>query len=118
MNKFKAIKTEIKEKSEQQKVLKSYRKREDLTWEDLNKLGIETPKDVLEKSKWYLQYPHWYKPKNNLGISWRKKELMHLFQAYAILKGKERPKITKSGKELDEKEVQDLVEKFKNNLDT
>ena len=118
MRKFESIRTEIKTLSAKQRELKKLRKKQNVTWEDLNKLGIETPKDVLNNSIWFKNYPHWFLPKNYLGINYNKNKLMHLFQAYAILKGKERPKITKSGKELDEKKVQDLVEKFRNNLDT
>lgn len=46
-----------------------------------------------------------------------KYELRHLFQAYAILKGVERPEVKKpsnyNGLLLDEKKIQEMVEKFK-----
>lgn len=41
-----------------------------------------------------------------------KRELRHLFQAYAILKGIERPVIKKEDKFVDEKTVLNLVEKY------
>ena len=40
-----------------------------------------------------------------------KNYLRHLFQAYAVIKGKDRPVVTKS--EVNETLVQSLVEKFK-----
>ena len=48
-------------------------------------------------------------------ISRDKDYLKHLFQAYAVIKGKDRPVVTKS--EVNETLVQSLVEKFKIDLD-
>lgn len=87
MRKFEAIRTEIKTLSDLQRVLKPQRK--------------ET-----------------YKGEITPGSSVKNRyELRHLFQAYAILKGIERPEVKKpsnyNGWVLDQKKILEMVEKFK-----
>jgi hypothetical protein len=91
MNKFEAIRTEIKTLSEDQKIYKPRRKPKN-AYQD----GITSGFTARGASELVLK---------------NKYELRHLFQAYAILKGKERPKVTKS--ELDESKIQKLIEKYK-----
>lgn len=92
MRKYEAIRTEIKKLSESQVDWKIKRKKG-----EGQHAGIlmEVPSYVIQKNKY---------------------ELRHLFQAYAILKGIPRPVIKKpsnyNGLLLDEKKVQELVEKF------
>lgn len=87
MRKFEAIRTEIKTLSAHQKLLKPQRKES-------------------------------FKGERVSGDhSWNKYELRHLFQAYAILKGIERPEVKKpsnyNGVVIDQKKVNEMVEKFK-----
>ena len=93
MRKYEAIRTEIKILSQSQ-----------IDWKIKRSKGegkysgnlMEVPSYVIQKNKY---------------------ELRHLFQAYAILKGKERPLIKKpsnyNGLLLDEKKVQEMVNKFR-----
>lgn len=85
MRKYEAIRTEIKKLSEEQKLAKTLRK----------------PNSGIEQ--WKAQMNVW----NN------KNHLRHLFQAYAVLKGKERPYIWKQFVTFSESKVQKLVEKYK-----
>lgn len=92
MRKYEAIRTEIKILSQSQ-----------IDWKIKRSKGegkysgnlMEVPSYVIQKNKY---------------------ELRHLFQAYAILKGIDRPMVKKpsnyNGLILDEKKVQDMVEKF------
>lgn len=84
MRKFEKIRTAIKKLSDAQIALKPQRK--------------ESYKGVRTSNN-----PSWDREKN-------KYELRHLFQAYAILKGVERPKVTK--KEMSESKVQELVKQY------
>lgn len=84
MEKFKAIRTEIKKLSEEQRIAKNLRK----------------PNSGVEQ--WKAQMNVW----NN------KNHLRHLFQAYAILKGKERPYIWKHFTSFSESKVQELVKQY------
>lgn len=90
MRKFEAIRTEIKTLSDLQKVLKPQLK---TSYE-----GTRTTRFPLSE-----------RTRN-------KYELRHLFQAYAILKGVERPEVKKpsnyNGVVLDQKKVDEMVEKF------
>ena len=83
MRKFEKISQVIKDLSQKQKSLKPQRKQ--------SFQGTKTS-----------TYPQGEVLKN-------KYELRHLFQAYAILKGTARPKITRKEKELIETKVQKLV---------
>ena len=94
MRKFEAIRNEIKKLSDLQREYKPQRKENYHT----NKSAGVTPfgaTNIVKENKY---------------------ELRHLFQAYAILKGIDRPVVTKpsnyNGLLLDEKKVQDMVEKF------
>ena len=102
MEKFKAIRNEIKTLSAKQTELKKLRKPSNIKEDTLDKLGLKPSR--------------WFKPQEQISnyVNKNKDELRHLFQAYAILKGKDRPKITK--KEISEKRISDLVEKFKEDL--
>lgn len=84
MRKFEAIRTEIKKLSEEQRIAKTLRK----------------PNSGTEQ--WQAQMNVW----NN------KNHLRHLFQAYAILKGKERPYIWKQFTSFSESKVQKLVKQY------
>ena len=86
MKKFEAIRKEIKRLSDEQKFFKPLRK-------PSNKMDGVTPEGAF------------YKVVDN------KYELRHLFQAYAILKGVDRPLI--KNKELSESKVSSLVDKFR-----
>jgi hypothetical protein len=83
MERFKAIRTAIKELSAHQILLKRQRK--------------ESYKGERCSGDW----------------RWNKDELRHLFQAYAILKGKERPEIKREHKYVSETKVQELVNKYR-----
>lgn len=91
MRKFEAIRTEIKKLSDSQKVLKPQIK---TSYE-----GIRTTRFPLSE-----------RTKN-------KYELRHLFQAYAILKGIERPEVKKPSKYngwvLDHKKILEMVEEYR-----
>lgn len=93
MSKYTEIRNEVKRLSAEQKTLKPLRKGE-----------------IPTSNSYYNEYPIQNKVISN------KSELMHLFQAYSILKGKERSKVTKS--HVNESYVLRLVEKYKNNLVT
>lgn len=82
MERFKTIRTAIKELSAHQILLKRQRK--------------ESYKGERVSGDW----------------QWNREELRHLFQAYAILKGKERPEIKKEHKYVSESKVQELVKKY------
>lgn len=93
MRKFEKIRREIKGYSEQQtrykKLRKSYR---DPEYTSTNPVTQEEATNIV----------------------WHNKEtLRHLFQAYAILRGKQRPLIKKSNHEISERVVQDMVEKYR-----
>lgn len=83
MKKFTKIRQEIKRLSDQQRVLKSQRK----------------PSSANHNATAQIK------------VLDNKYELRHLFQAYAILKGIERPEVTK--KEIYETKVNDLVDKYR-----
>lgn len=87
MRKFEAIRTEIKTLSDLQRVLKPQRKE--------SYKGERTPGNV-DKNKY---------------------ELRHLFEAYAILRGVERQKVTKpsnyNGLIIDEKKIEQIINKYK-----
>lgn len=85
MRKFEAIRTEIKKLSDDQRIVKPQRKQ---NFE--GKRTTNFPGSVVFSNKY---------------------ELRHLFQAYAILKGIERPKVTK--KEISESKVQKIVEQYR-----
>lgn len=93
MRKFEAIRAEIKTLSQSQIDWKIKRSKGEGQHAGLL---MEVPSYVIQKNKY---------------------ELRHLFQAYAILKGIDRPEVKKpsnyNGVILDEKKVQELVEKFK-----
>ena len=95
----KAIRNEIKTLSAKQTELKKLRKPSNIKEDTLDKLGLKPSQ--------------WYKPQEQISnyVNENKDELRHLFQAYAILKHKERPKVIKSY--INERKVKDLVEKFK-----
>ena len=102
MEKFKAIRNEIKTLSAKQTELKKLRKPSNIKEDTLDKLGLKPSQ--------------WYKPQEQISnyVNENKDKLRHLFQAYAILKHKERPKVIKSY--INERKVKDLVEKFKEDL--
>lgn len=87
MKKFEAIRTEIKTLSELQRKLKPQRKE--------SYQGERTPGSV-DKNKY---------------------ELRHLFEAYAILRGVERQKVTKpsnyNGLVIDDNKIQQMITKYK-----
>lgn len=104
MEKFKAIRNEIKLLSAKQREFKTFRKPSNIKEDTFESLGITPSK--------------WHEPQNQIAlhIEHNKFKLRCLFQAYAILKGKERPKITKSY--IKERRIETLVKKFKENLVT
>lgn len=85
MRKFEAIRTVIKELSEEQKIVKPQRKQ--VYFEGTR--TVTNPVQIARNNKY---------------------ELRHLFQAYAILKGIERPEIR--NKDVSESKVQELVKKY------
>lgn len=87
MKKFEAIRNEIKRLSNLQKEWKPLRKPERAI------LSNETP-------LWYSN-----------SVQENKYELRHLFQAYATLKGKDRPVVTK--KYINESKIDKLIDKYK-----
>lgn len=93
MRKYEAIRTEIKKLSQSQ-----------IDWK------IKRSKGEGQHSGLLMEVPSYVIQKN-------KYELRHLFQAYSILKGIERPVVKKpsnyNGILLDEKKVQEMVEKFR-----
>ena len=95
MRKYEAIRNEIKEISILQKYAKPQRKE---SYKSTSNAGL-TPYGATKL------------------VKENKYELRHLFQAYAILKGIERPEVKKpsnyNGLLLDEKKIQEMVEKFK-----
>lgn len=98
MNKYEAIRAEIKKLSEEQRLYKPLRKKYVII-SDEN--GLTATKENILVGK--ASYIVWI----------NKKTLRHLFQAYAILKGKDRPIITKPDHEISERIVQDMVEKYR-----
>lgn len=92
MRKFEAIRTEIKTLSQSQIDFKARRKQGD----EGNGLLADHPNYMVHKNKY---------------------ELRHLFQAYAILKGVERPEVKKpsnyNGVVIDQKKVDQMVEEFR-----
>lgn len=98
MRKYEAIRTEIKKLSETQKKLKKLRR-----VHNLSKEQYETEMGVT--SQWF------YEGTVQIAVVNMKSSLRLLFQAYAILKGKERPKVYKS--DMNETTIQKLVEKYK-----
>ena len=96
MRKFEAIRTAIKVMTESQRNLKPQRKLSYIP--DNNSTAGATPYGATEL------------------VKREKYELRHLFQAYAILKGIDRPVVKKpsnyNGLILDEKKVQEMVEIF------
>lgn len=90
MKKFEAIRQEIKTLSEAQRYLKPLRK----------------PKNAYSPEKTAGATPHGA----TVRVRENKYELRHLFQAYSILKGKQRQE-TKH-KEISESYVTSLVEKY------
>lgn len=92
MRKFEAIRTEIKTLSQEQKEVKPLRKPSN----SFNGLNPANATYVVAQNKY---------------------ELRHLFQAYAILKGVERPEVKKpsnyNGWVLDQKKVDQMVEKYR-----
>lgn len=93
MRKFEAIRTEIKVLSQSQ-----------VDWKRKRKAGEGQHSGLLS------EIPSYQIQKN-------KYELRHLFQAYAILRGIERPPVKKpsnyNGVVIDQKKVDEMVEKFK-----
>lgn len=98
MRKYEAIRTEIKKLSDEQRLYKPQRKESYIA---------NSPEKATAGLTTYRAV--------QLTIS-NKYELKHLFQAYAILKGKERPVVKKFGLYgymVNEKKVQEMVEKFR-----
>ena len=95
MRKFEAIRTEIKKLSGRQKFLKPTRKSAGEYRSMVSGISYEDILRTIIKNKY---------------------ELRHLFQAYTILKGIDRPVVKKpsnyNGLILDEKKVQEMVEIF------
>lgn len=93
MRKFEKIRTEIKTLSQSQIDWKKKRSKGEGQHAGLL---MEVPSYVIQKNKY---------------------ELRHLFQAYAILKGVERPEVKKpsnyNGVVIDQKKVDEMVEEFK-----
>ena len=91
--KYEAIRAEIKKLSDEQRLYKPMRKQ-----------SYVFPEGTTAGPT----------PSGATNIVWHnKEELRHLFQAYAVLKGKERPVITKSNHEISERVVADMVEKYR-----
>ena len=92
MRKYEAIRTEIKTLSESQIGWKARRKQGD----EGNGFLTDHPGHMVQKNKY---------------------ELRHLFQAYAILKGIQRPEVKKpsnyNGLILDEKKIEQMINKYK-----
>lgn len=85
-SKYNAIRTEIKKLSDSQRELKPQRKQ--------SFSGTRTSSNPS------------YQVLDN------RYELRHLFQAYAIIKGKDRPVIKKEDKYVSESKVQELVKRY------
>ena len=85
MRKFEKIRQTIKNLSDEQRIVKPQRKES-----FQGKRTTNFPGSVVSNNKY---------------------ELRHLFQAYAILKGIERPEVTK--KEISESKIQKLVELYR-----
>ena len=83
-SKYSKIRTEIKKLSEQQKLTKASRQ----------------PNSGTEQ--WLAQRNVWV----------NRNHLRHLFQAYAIIKGKERPDIKKHFYSMSEEKIRTLVKEF------
>lgn len=88
MKKFEAIRQEIKRLSEEQRIIKPQRKE---SFEGTR--TVSSPSEQVRKNKY---------------------ELRHLFQAYSVLKGKQRQETKK--KEISDSYVTKLVEKYGDNL--
>ena len=93
MRKFEAIRAEIKKLSAEQRLYKPQRK-ESYVAPLGNTAGL-TPYGA-----------------RSIVLD-NKQTLRHLFQAYAILKGKDRPVIVKANHQISETRVQKLVEQFR-----